>query len=379
MIQYIKKIALWFLLLNKRFFKRYIFLVLLSFIPLLAVGLRTMAKEDSGILKILLYQEGSLENCEIIQQLVDKNGLVQYQTVDNLANGYDIVRQGKADSLWVFPEDLQDTLVNYLNAKNNTVIDVYVREDTIQTKLVREQLYAFLFPTISYELTKIFLEDQSKLQEVGQDKLQEHLEHFYPQNQVEGSLLDFSYLGDSEESEPAANNYLLAPFRGLLAVTILLCGLATTMFYMQDEKDKIFQWMPIRHYRLFVPFYLFTGTLNAGIVALFGLYLSGTFTHWLREILLMLLYLLLVVVFCDILRLLCKDLAKLGAIIPILLIVTIVFCPIFLNLRFLPAIKYLLPVYYYLQNTYGSAMLLKTLLYLGGLVLVEQLLPRKYT
>ena len=377
MILFIKKISLWFLLLNKRFYKRYIFLILLSFIPLLAVGLRTMSKEDSGILKILLYQEGVSTSCEIMQQLADKNGLIQYEIVEDFSDGYNIVRQGKADSLWVFPEELSERLSLYVNRKIDTVIDVYVREDTTQTKLVREQLYALLFPAISKEVTKIFLEEQEGLQAIHIEQLQEDLNYFYTKNQVDGSLLNFSYLGDSEETPTTKNNYLLSPLRGLLAVTILLSGLATTMFYMQDEKDNLFSWMPIHHYRLFVPFYLFTGTLNAGIVSLIGLYLSGVFTHWLREIILMLLYVLLVVIFCDILRLLCKDLAKLGAIIPILLIVTLIFCPIFLNLQFLPGFKYFLPVYYYLQNAYGIGILGKTLFYLGVLILIEQILPRK--
>lgn len=361
----LKKAGIWFLLLNKRFLKRYLFTAILLMVPLLVAGLRVISQEESGVLRVLLCQEKESVSGEIVQKLLDKNGIINYEEVKTKEEGYEQVGKGKADCLWVFPENIEEQICQFVQGNQDGVIKVYLKEDTVQTKLVREQLYGVLYPMLSYQLTNQFLQNQDELEYIDRKELQKNLGVYYEENQVKGSLLKFIYLDDAEYDRfREENNYMITPLRGILALLILLCGLSVTMFYMQDERNGIFQWMPIKKRSLFPILYILTGTLDAGIAAFLGLWLSGTFTVGIREIFIMGLYIMAIVLFCNLLRLFCGNIWAIGAAIPILLIVNLVLCPVFLNIRRFPVIQYLLPAYYYLNSVHSSSMLNKMMIYI---------------
>lgn len=367
----LKRAALWYGLLNKRFLKKYIFTLLLLMVPLLVFGMRMAAKEESGVLRVLLYQEGeaSAESALAVNRLLDKHGVICYEQVDDLEAAYRMVWRGKADCVWAFPENLKEAVREYLRGERQQVLTVYVREDTVQTKLAREQLFGVIYPVVSYEITSQFVESRTESEDGGKEIRTQSLGMIYEKNQVQGSIFRFAYLDgvsyDETEygKEEREGNYLTAPLRGMLALLILLCAMAVTMFYFQDEKEGIFLWMPIRRRRLFPLLYILTGTADAGAAAYIALYLSGTFAGWKRELLLMVLYVLAVTGFCNFLRTLNRDIRSYGACIPVLILVSLVLCPVFLNLRRFPVVQYLLPAYYYLNSLHSNAMLYRMLGY----------------
>lgn len=374
----LRKTIRWYGLLNKRFLKKYIFTLLLLMIPFLVLAMRAAAGEESGVLRVLLYQEGeaSGESAEAIRQLLEKHGVICYEKTDDPEDAYRRVRQGKADCVWIFPENLREAVREYLQGGCQQVLTVFVREDTVQTRLAREQLFGVIYPVISYEITRQFVETRSGFEGMGEETLAGKLEMIYGKNQVEGSIFRFSYLDDvsheadyekEREEERDGSSYLTAPLRGMLALLIFLCGMAITLFYFQDEKEGIFLWMPVRYRRLFPLLYILTGTADAGAAAYLALYLSGTFTGWKRELLLMVLYVLAVTGFCNFLRTLNRDIRSYGACIPVLILISLVLCPVFLNFRRFPAVQYLLPAYYYLNSLHSNTMLCRMIIYAAAI------------
>lgn len=365
----IKRVGNWYLLLNKRFLKKYIFTILLLSVPLLVIGMRIAAAEDSGVLRVLLCVEGAevpqrTGTDAVIRQLLEKQGIIQYEEADNLEEACEKVRRGKADCVWEFPGDLQGTVRQFIKRKKSNIMNVYVREDNVQTKLAREQLYGFLYPLISYETTRDFLDNQPYFEEMKEEEMDSRLQKIYESYKIEESVFRFAYLDDTEyQKKENRNSYLTAPLRGMLAVLIFLCGLAVTLFYLQDQKEKIFVWMPIKHRSLFPWLYILIGTLDAGIAAFLALYISGSFTAWPKEILLMLGYVLAVAGFCNLLRIFTGNIRRMGASIPVLILVTLVLCPVFLNIRKFPMIQYMLPAYYYLNSLYSGSMAVRMIIY----------------
>lgn len=376
----LKKAGTWFLLLNKRFLKKYIFSALLLSVPVLVIGLRIIAQEESGILRVLLYQESGdvPKSASVMEELLEKDGVICYERVEEREYGCQQVRLGKADCFWILPADLTGQIRSFLNGEAESVIQVYVREDTVWTKLAREQLYGALYPVFSYEITRNFLTGEESLEFVDSKELEEKIQYYYEENGVSGSLLQFAYLDDADyDSFREENSYLITPLRGMLALMLLLCGLAVTMFYMQDEKDGLFLWMPIKNRKRFPVRYTLIGLFDAGVAVYLGLLCSGTFTQWQREWMMLCLYIITAGLFCNILRVLCKNVRAMGAVMPILLIVSLVLCPVFLNIRRFPLIQYLLPTYYYLNSVHSDWMIRKNIVYVAGLILVNLILDKK--
>lgn len=353
-------------------------------VPLLTLGMRMAAAEDSGVLRVLLcIEENSPETSSgaekmsdaVIQQLLEKHGVIRYERAENLEDACELVRRSRADCVWEFPADLQGAVRQFAGGERAGVMNVYVREDNVQTRLAREQVYGVLYPMISYETVREFVRKQPHFQEMTEEEFDHQFRELYEKYTVEESIFRFEYLDHTAyQKEKEGDNYLTAPLRGMLAVLIFLCGLAVTLFYLQDVKEGIFIWMPIKNRALFPWLYILTGTLNAGIAAFPALYISGSFTVWRKEILLMLLYILAVTGVCNLLRIFTGSVRRMGAGIPVLILVTLVLTPVFLSVRRFPVIQYMLPGYYYLNSLYSDSMLMRMIFYTvavctGGIII----------
>lgn len=375
----LKKAGTWFLLLNKRFLKKYSFTALLFLVFFLVLGLRFLSGKESGILRVLLYQEtgATQEGKSLLENLRDRDGVIHYEEAENPEDGRRQVARGKADCFWILPADPHEQIRLFLEGGADSVISVYVREDTVWTKLAREQLYGTLYPVLTYEITRSFLSREDDLARVDPEELEGAIRDAYGANKVDGSLIRFAYLDDADyDRYREQTGYLIAPLRGMLALMVLVCALALAMFFMQDEKDGIFCWMPVKNRKIFPAFYILTGLLDAAAAVWLGLLFSGTFTDWKRELLLIVLYMISTGLFANLLRLIFGRIRALGAAAPVLLIITLILCPVFLNIRRFPVIQYLLPPYYYLNSVHSDSMIGKNLIYLVGIVLLTWLLEQ---
>lgn len=361
MVKKIKRVFCWYVLLNKRFLKKYIFTLLLLAVPVLVFAMKMAASGDNSLMRVLLYQEGE-EAAEIVDELMGKKGVIRYEKVEDLEEACEQVQRGKADAVWRFPENFGERVKGYVQNGKDTAVYVYVREDTVSTRLAREQLYGVMYPLISREMTRNFLKEQSEFQDMEEAVLDREMDRLYEENRTGQLIFQFSRL-DQKEDPQEASNYLTAPLRGMLALLILLCGLAMALFYMQDEKEGRFSWMRMKYRRMFPWLYILVGISDAGIAAYVGIYAAGTFTEWRRELILMVLYVVAVAGFCNLVRSVAGTVWKMGACIPILILIMLVLSPVFVNIRSFPVIQHLLPPWYYLNSLYSRFMMTKMFFY----------------
>lgn len=355
-----RQIGVRFWLLNKRLFKTYSFLVILCLVPILVAGIRLGTREDSGIAKILLYLPNPEDEMafQIASGLMEDNGVLYYELCDSEEEARKAVESFRADALWIFPEDMRQTLaetaVSGIGVKEGTVA-VVQREDDVRMLFTRQILCARLYPAFSYEMYVDFVRNECGMPDVTDEELSEA----YNSTLVEGSLFRMEYLDGRPAEEDSS--YLLAPVRGILALWLVLCGFAGAMYYMQDERRGVFSGLPVKR-RLFWAFGV-QGVLlcDSVIVMLAALKIAGVFTTWSREIPAAVLLGSSVLMFCNLLRLLCRRPEWLGSCIPLLLTGMLILCPVFLDINGLRPIQYLLPPYYYLKSIH-------TTFYLWGMV-----------
>lgn len=342
-------------LLNKRLFKKYSFLLILGMVPLLAGGIRLLANEESGIARVALCLPDPDDELakEVADDLMGKDAVLRYTLCDTEEEARRMVISDEADTAWIFPEDLAESLQAAAERKRiRPVVKVVERKDSVALILSREILGAALYPALSYAVYEDYVRSDLGLNGLSKERLRQA----YERTMAEGSLFQMAYL-DGRPEEEEDFNYLQAPLRGMLAVWLVLCGLAASLYFMQDERRGVLSRTPTAR-RLSAAFGVCAVFLSdAAVVLLLACKLAGVFTVWHREVLSCVLFVCCTLAFCNLIRLVCGTPERLGSCMLVLTAGMLVLCPVFLNLRAFRAVKYLLPPYYYLLSIHSARYL----------------------
>ncbi len=369
----VSRILLWLTLLNKRLLKKISFLVILCAIPFLVIGVNYMAGLESGMLRVVLCQEEAEDDLylSIKDKLHEHGNMLQFIEADSLEEAEQYVQSGQADVAWIFPVDLQDRIETYLsNDFNETgLIKVIEKEDNVALHLSREILFGRLYSTISYSLyTQYVTEELLQEESITDEQLREH----YENTNMEGNMFEFRYLDGTEGD--VDTSYLLFPVRGLLAIVIATCGLAMGLYFMQDEEKGVFTWIPLNKSVWGSLLYQLPGLVDVSVIVLVALLFSGVFTDWMTELILIVMYMLMVAGFSDIIRRLCGKPVRLGAMIPMLVLVMLALSPIFMGAIDAKPIQILLPPYYYLNALHNQSYRIWMIVYIVVVFVIDGVL-----
>jgi ABC-2 type transport system permease protein len=337
--------------------------------------MRLAANGESGILKIAIYMENPEDELsrQILDTFTSREGAIIYITCKTEEEARECVNDYTVDFAWIFPSDLRERLAE-VATKNyvKPVVTVVERWETVANIFAKEILCNALYPELSYDIYVNFMRNDLGLADISDSELREA----YEMTLVEGNLFQMEY-PDGEKAEES--NYLLAPIRGILAIWLVLCGFAASMYFMQDEQRGTFMGMSSRG--KFVMSYIEQAVLlsDTTVVLIVALKLSGTFTAWSREIICAVLFAVCVMAFCNLLRLLVGKPERLGSVIPLTLLCMMILCPVFIDVNGFKTIQYLLPAYYYLKGIHSDFYLYGILIYSVVLVILSILLDRLKT
>lgn len=352
----VRRFFLWQYMLNKRLLHKRVFVLLLCLIPILVFGMSRIAREDSGVMTILLSVENPQDDLalQIVEAVLQDDSILYYEVVEP-GQAYGLVKAGKADCAWILREDFQEKLVSTFAEDGESVPPIYVvtREDTVALQLARTKMYSFVYPHLAKLISEHFIEEY--VPEGGSEILSEELQLYYEANMVEDSLFQMVYeesVGTAEEQ-----SYLMLPIRGILVIFLLVCGLVVTLYYLQDSERGMFAWIPVSKRRGLLYCYLFAAGLDVSVVVILSLLISEGRMISLRELGVLALYQLTIAVFCELLGLLCRRGETLVKWIPLVCLAMLGVCPVFWDWgsSFLP--QYLFPPTYYLRALYSNRML----------------------
>lgn len=359
----IRKTLLLSLLFSKRLLKKTSFRLLLCAVPLLALGMRHLSAGDSGILHIVLCQEDPADalSGEIVRRLLAENSVIQYTVAEHAEEACVLVESGRADAAWIFPGEMQERLDRFTGRElwEEGVVRVVEKEDNVALRLAREKLFGAMYSHVSYSLYRNFVQNDLGL--VADVDL---LFQSYESTAVEGSLFRLARVnGIGEASDSSQQDFLVAPVRGMLALLVLLCGLAATMYFLQDQARGVLDAIPFRRRRKYLYLYQLTAIGIVSAAALTALALSGVAGKWYREIAWMAVYAAMCMGFCSLLQRVCGNLRRLAALVPVLMLLSFIFCPVFFSLGKLKLLSCLLPSYYYLNVIHNGSYAYRMLLY----------------
>ena len=372
-----KKLSLWYLMLTKRLFCKFSFVILLCCIPIMILVTNYAMSGESGVLTVMLCSEDKDSGAEeIINSLLNEDSVILFKYSDNPQSAIDEVKQHKADAVWCFEDDFSQKITAYATHKSTQpIVKVYEREDSIPLQLSKEKLYGAIYSSFSYEVYKNFV--YSELVDVNQLSEKE-LEAYFNGTKTRDDIVEL------EKREVASTNknagYLLAPLRGIMALLVVLCGLAAAMYYLKDKREGKFDWMP--YSKRIIPAFAqcLAAVVPAGVAVLASIYIGGIARGVTSEFISMLLFVTAVSGFCLVMCIIFKSSGKLAASIPAMIVIMLAFSPVFFNLNMLKPLSLMLPSYHYLMAVYSGAyteFLIYIVCVYGFALLLNRILNRK--
>ena len=356
-----KKLALWFLLLNKRLYKKITYLGMLLLIPLFVIVFNMAAQEPSGVVTIALGVEKDHDTvtAQIVEQLKDDAIVISFVEATP-ERAEELVQAGKADAAWIFPGDMQERVQVYASdaEDNGGFVRVIEREQTTVLRLAREKLSGAVFTQIAEEMYLIRV--RNNLPELA-ERSDEELLAYLETTVVSGELFAFyDIYGNRRE---ASGNYLTAPLRGMLAVLATVSAVVTAMYYQKDEERGIFSLLPERHRVLGEMGYQLISAINMMVLVCIALIFAGLNVMLWQEILLLILFSLCCSLFGMAMRTIFGGGRLLAVLIPVLALVMMVVCPVFFDIADVRQLQFFFPPTYYISGAYNYSYLLYMLLY----------------
>jgi len=339
-------------LLKKQLLHKKSFIAILLLVPLLVTALGMAAGNgDSGVLTVALTAESSKDEIawEIVEKLMTEERLIRFFPCTDKEEAARCVQAGEADAAWIFHGDIlkkADAFVSHAHT-NNALVTVIQREDSVALRLSREKLNAVLYPYLSYALFSSDAHD--RLEQITEMELKTYYQSVDPEGE---DLFTFMYAGTNTENEAVPEgqqHFLLSPLRGLLAIMIVLGGMAAAMYYMQHEASGFFDRFSKNALFPFSILHHAAAVTMVGTAVFGALHLAQISVGWGYELLVLTLYCAAAVGFCLCLRLILFSIRLFASLAPVLIVVMTVFCPILFQPPRLPAIQFLLPTYYYLN------------------------------
>ncbi len=367
------KLLTWWLLLNKRLFKKPAFLAILMLVPILSFAISATSKQDSGVLKILLTAEGGGDAAanEMIDSLLESESIILFSRADSADAALRAVKSAEADAVWIFPADTSKKIAEYLAnpGDDKAFITVLQREQTTMLALSVEKIAQAAFPHVADDIYLAFI--RQNVPSLAH-KTDSELLSFY--NNILEDVELFSF--DNTVSAREEGGFLAGPLRGLISVLIVLGGLAAAIYFFKDEEAGTFAMLSIPQRRLVASATQQSALCWVALAGFIALALSGQWLGFGIELASMIIYIFAVAGFCTLLRRICGSGNVLAAICPLCVVVLIAICPVFFQQTALRHLQLLLPPYYYLTSLHNPIYILYMAAYGGALWGVCALLSR---
>ena len=356
----------WYKALTKRLLKKPMFLITLLLIPLAALSVGIVSKEDSGIITVAIFSESENDDPiynDIKEQILGEESAFRFVEYDDVESIKKDVKTGKLSCAWVFKSDLSRRISSFVRDRDyDAVVDVYVSEDSTLYQLSREKLYGYLYKSLSYDVFLDFMESK------GIESTPENLE-IYKQlfeetkNNLSDSIIEVEFI-NAPDKKIEDLSYVSSPLNGILAVVMIICCLAAMMYSLEDEEAGRYSMFPVGR-RLLIHFAsVLSAAVFVGAFVILSRLLLGDVSNILYEMLNMVLYIVSCVGFCTAVGVVCKKPSRMCFLFPITAVACLALCHVFVSVSNTVFVKFALPTLYYVKALYETSYLIYSLMYI---------------
>lgn len=379
-----RQVMLWMVLLNKRILKQPLFLVLIAMVPLLVFGVGRLSLESSSLVTAAVAPHSADQEDELSDQLIrtlveGSSSAVRYISCTDEEQLKEAVSSGQARIGFVLPEDVDALFEAYGSQKTKNLsegalallgsllggetaseemdanaIVSYAATNDIVSKITREQLFGKLYPSLEKAVLKTWLKIHPEVGTMSDEERDQFVEETLSSYELDYDYFSLEYLDGSKVEDDEIDRFIASPMRGLLAVLLMLTGLAAILYLTEDCRLERFVWIPAHLHPPFHYLYLLIPLADVAVALLIALWVGGIFTRPSMEIPALILFLLQIAGFSNLLRVLLLRKEFMASSIPILICACLFLTPVFVDLRILEPVQMLLPPYLYLKAIHGS-------------------------
>ena len=334
-----------FSILQKRALKKPAFLLILFLIPLFSVVLAFATEQGNGVLTAAVWiPEDDGGAVAFAEELAEEKDMLDVVFCSSPEEARELVGNGTASYALILSSGFSEKIGNFARGEGkDPVMTMVVNEDNTAMHLMRERVFTMIFRQLSFE---IFRDDILSLG-VDPPPTEEEIAGYYDHLGSDPGIMEFV---DVRGNEVDAGRMLTYPLRGLLSVLILEGGIAAAIFCAQDEEAGVFlrlsppKRIAMRAFSVFVP------SLDLAVASYLALIPSGLIEDPLRDVLLLLLFLLASDGLCLFLLALLRRPERLALAALFLAVLTLTLTPVFLQSTGVPVLSSLLPTYHYLRG-----------------------------
>ena len=337
-----------FMLMQKRLFSRPSFLIVLLLLPMLIGAIRLGSLGTKGVITIALYSADKELGKDLERNLKTYDKVLNYLYPGSKEEAVEAVSSYRADMAWTVPKDMRERLQEY--AETGMVepsVTVYVREDAVTAHFAMEILEGALYPRMAYEVFADMVRGELGLTDFSDTELQA----YYDAAMIDGNLFR---MVTPDETDQEITSILLSPMRGICGLWLMICFFAAQFITMKDEKSGVYAGKDKKKAGLLMCFWQLAYALDAFVVFLVSVAVSGLWNGFLRELGCGLLYVITGLLFANLIRIFCGGSeAAFCGIMVLTLLSMVILCPIFIDIPGMRTVQSVLPLYHYLQGIYS--------------------------
>ena len=353
--------------------------ILLTFIllPFLLVAMTHLSKEEENKIQVAVYieedreaaeesnREGNAEESgagvfseELRKRLEAREGSLKFVFYDSEEAVQQEVAAARAECGYCIPADLLQCIGR---GKYTEIIKSYESPQSSLQTICEEVLFSEIFSlyeeaTFGEQAAELVAGELEKNGQNGEarETLTKRAEELLEKYKNNGSTFRFAYETYSEEATEESENTQgsggILPVRGILALAIYICGLCGTLDALEDEKKG--RTVRLKGKRIFQLLTIYMPVFIMSVLTWFSLSIIGEMGEIAEELLRLLFYQFLMMVYCLVLKFICKKEERLAAAMPMLILCSVIVCPVFIDLsQFVPifdVLKKAFPISYYL-------------------------------
>lgn len=374
----LRQYGVWLWLLVKRLWRQPAYLALLALIPVLGYAVSLLEQEEPGGVKVAVCVEEGTWSGQIVDGLKEQavESILDFLFYDSAGDVEYSVLRGEADCGFVIPADLAERV---LGGDWEETIKVYEISVSSITGMAKERLAGVIFTLYSEQCYADYMKERLGDTDIVPSEMVDFARRAYESHLTDGSTFSFRYENDDQYSQHASDINALSdtgvfPLKGVFGVLIFICGMCGMLEYDSDRQEKRFVRMAPKWLTYMVDVWI--PTIFASFAVMLCLWISDCIrfgsqfresgvacsvseilsvwnkTMWTEQILRLLAYQCVIVVYCCILGIVLRRRETIAAAIPVLAVGSFVCAPVFIRLgSYVPiftVLEKLFPVSYYL-------------------------------
>lgn len=349
-----KKIGLWLWLLTKRQLKSVAFWVILGIIPLMSLIIpRIEAFGEAPDNQAALYaSDADKVALDTIEELVNGESVYTFYVCASKEELLEEVKNGNAQCGYIFDNEITKKIKS---KEYKDLITIVKKENTLIADAINESFFAAYFKHFTEVILLDYVESNEKFAEMDSEGLVQ-LEGAYEAYLCgdDTARFDFEYItGESGLNQTTVIEVEASvfPLRSIMAILIMTGGMLGVITWLTDKEKGIFVPMSREFVKISKMLYVMIPAFLLGVSTIISLIACNEAQTILREVMVMILYVALIAVIGAICCIYIKKSYTMLSIMPILIISSILICPVFIDLAvYIPIIKiirnFFVPYYY---------------------------------